>query len=165
MYTLPVTMEGTKALVSAKINGVAARFIVDTGAFYRSMSPAAAAQYKLDLRPAPFGMSVAGIGGRVIPQLATIKTFSIGDADFHDVDFLVAGNDGLPGVAGWLGENLFRAIGDLEIDLANGSLHLVHPQHCGRSELAYWATTQPIGVVDLHWTTEMQPHLIGEARL
>lgn len=164
-YTLPVTMDGTKALVAAKINGVDARFVVDTGAFYRSMSPAAAAQYKLDLRPAPFGMYVTGIGGRVIPQVATIKTFSLAGAELHDVDFLVAGNDGLTGAAGFLGENLFRAIGDLEIDLANGVLRLVRPEHCGRSELAYWATTQPIGVVDLHWTTEVQPHLIGEARL
>jgi tetratricopeptide (TPR) repeat protein/predicted aspartyl protease len=164
-YTLPVTMEGAKALVSARINGAEARFVVDTGAFYRSMSPAAAAQYKLDLRPAPFGMYVTGIGGSVIPRVATIKTFTLAGADLHDVDFLVAGNDGLAGAAGFLGENLFRAIGDLEIDLANGVLRLVRPEHCGRSELAYWATTQPIGVVDLHWTTQMQPHLIGEARL
>ena len=54
-------MDGTKALVSARINGAEARFVVDTGAFFQMISPAVAAQYKLELQPAPFGLRRAGI--------------------------------------------------------------------------------------------------------
>ncbi|MGH8319358.1 MAG: tetratricopeptide repeat protein [Steroidobacteraceae bacterium] len=164
-FTLPVTMDGMKPVVSAEINGADARFFVDTGAFFQTMSAAAAAQYKLDLEPAPFGLFVTGVGGTVVPHVATIKTFTLGGAPFHDVQFLVTGNDVLPGVAGLLGENLFRAIGDVEFDLANGVLRFVQPEHCGQEDLAYWAGTAPVAVVDLHWTTNRQPHLIGDARL
>lgn len=163
-YTLPVTMEGTKALVSARINGAEARFIVDTGAFFQMMSLAVAAQYKLDLEPAPFGFTIGGIGGSVHPQIATVKDFTLGNVPFHDVQFLVGGNDRLPGVAGFMGENLFSTA-DLELDLANGVLRLVKPEHCGGQELAYWAKDEAVAVVDLRWRTERQSKLIGEARL
>ncbi|HVS77407.1 MAG TPA: tetratricopeptide repeat protein, partial [Steroidobacteraceae bacterium] len=163
-FTIPVTMDGMKPLISARINGVEARFVVDTGAFFQMMSPAAAAQYKLGLEPAPFGLWVGGIGGAVRPDIATVKSFTLGGVSFHGVEFLVGGNDRLPGVAGSLGENLFR-VRDLELDLANGVLRMVEPSHCGRQELAYWARTEPIAVVGLRWTTEAHPHLVGEAQL
>ncbi|MGH8169932.1 MAG: tetratricopeptide repeat protein [Steroidobacteraceae bacterium] len=163
-YTLPVTMDGSKPLVSAKINGAEARFVVDTGAFFQMMSPAVAAQYKLDLEPAPFGFSIGGVGGSIRPQIATVKDFTVGDVPFHDVQFLVGGNDRLPGVAGFLGENLFR-IADLELDLANGLLRIIEPEHCGRQVLAYWAKDEAVAEVGLHWRTETRPQLTGEARL
>jgi predicted aspartyl protease/tetratricopeptide (TPR) repeat protein len=163
-FTVPVTMDDMKPLVAATINGERARFIVDTGAFFQSVSAAAAAQFNLHVGPAPFGLFVMGIGGTTAPQVATVKSFTVGGVPMHDVQFLVIGNDGPPGVAGFLGENLFR-IADLELDLANGVLRFVRPQHCGRSPLAYWATAEPVAMVDLHWTSERRPHLIGEATL
>ena len=163
-FTIPVTMDGMKPLISASINGAEARFVVDTGAFFQIMSPAAAARYKLELHSAPFGLRIGGIGGAFRPDIATVKSFTLGGASFRDVQFLVGGNDRLHGVAGSLGENLFR-INDLELDLANGLLRVVEPSHCGDQELAYWARTAPIAAVGLHWTTEARPHLIAEAQL
>jgi len=46
--------DGLRPLVSAKINGAEALFIADSGAFYSLITPAAAAQFKLKLGPAPY---------------------------------------------------------------------------------------------------------------
>ncbi len=43
---LPVTMSGLSPTVVAKIDGVEARFIADSGAFYSVITPSGAAQFK-----------------------------------------------------------------------------------------------------------------------
>jgi hypothetical protein len=48
-------------LVSAKINGAEAQFIADSGAFYSMITPAAAAQFKLRLGPAPYWFVMGGV--------------------------------------------------------------------------------------------------------
>src|SRR6185437_3631797 len=63
MAELPVTMSDSKPLISAQINGLDARFVADSGAFFSMLSEAAAAQYHLKLEPAPFGFFIKGIGG------------------------------------------------------------------------------------------------------
>src|SRR5260370_35991001 len=60
---LPVTMVGTRPLVHASINGTDALFLADSGAFFSSLTTAAASEFKLKLRPAPFGLQVRGVGG------------------------------------------------------------------------------------------------------
>jgi hypothetical protein len=46
---LPVTMNGLHPLLHAKINGNDALFVADSGAFYSTITPAAAAEHKLSL--------------------------------------------------------------------------------------------------------------------
>jgi tetratricopeptide (TPR) repeat protein/predicted aspartyl protease len=159
---LPVKMENLRPVISASINGAEARFMVDTGSFFDFISPAAAAQFKLPLSEAPPYAYVNGVGGGFIPQIATAKTFTVAGVTAHDAQFLVGNNDLQGGIAGLLGQNLFRVM-DMEYDFANGVLRFAKPEHCPDENLAYWATAQPIGVVDLHWTSEKQPHLIGAA--
>src|SRR5690348_13398854 len=60
---LPVTMNGMRPTISAKINGEDARFILDSGAFFSLITKPAAAQYKLTVRDAPFNLMLEGIGG------------------------------------------------------------------------------------------------------
>jgi tetratricopeptide (TPR) repeat protein len=62
---LPVTMRGLRPLVSAKINGAEALFIADSGAFYSMITPAAAAQFKLRLEPAPYWFVMTGVDALV----------------------------------------------------------------------------------------------------
>src|SRR3954471_19285130 len=50
---LPVTMNGLRPLVDAKINGVPGQFIVDSGAFYSLLSPGMAGAAKVRLTQAP----------------------------------------------------------------------------------------------------------------
>ena len=59
---LPVTMLGTRPMVHAAINGTDALFIADSGAFFNTLTPAAAEQLKLRLEPAPFGFAISGVG-------------------------------------------------------------------------------------------------------
>jgi tetratricopeptide (TPR) repeat protein len=159
---VPVKMEVLRPVIATAINGVEARFIVDTGSFFDFLSPAAAAEFNLPLTDAPAGYFVSGIGGSFVPRIATAKTFTVAGIAGHDAVFLVGSNDFGGGVAGILGQNLFR-IADVDFDFANGALRFVRPQHCGDDILAYWAKTQAIGVVDVDWTTALRPHLIAKA--
>ena len=67
---LPVTMIDMHPMVKAQINGVDASFLADSGAFYSMLSPAAAAEFKLNTSPAPFGLFVSGVGGGVSANAA-----------------------------------------------------------------------------------------------
>ncbi len=163
MFRLPVNMEGRRPVISATINGTEERFIVDTGSFFDFLSPTVAAALKLPLAYAPPWYRVIGVGGSsFVPQIATAKTFTVAGITGRDAQFLVGNNDFQGGIAGILGQNLFRIM-DVDFDFANGLLRFVKPQNCGGRELAYWATTQPIGMVDFHWTTEQQPNVIATA--
>jgi tetratricopeptide (TPR) repeat protein/predicted aspartyl protease len=160
---LPVTMEDLRPVITAQLDGVDAHFMLDTGSFFDFLSPAAAAQFKLPLSDAPPWYYVSGVGGSVIPQIATGKTFSLAGITAKRPVFLVDNNDFGGDVVGLLGQNLLR-ITDVEFDFANGALRFVKPQHCGDLALAYWATpAQFIGEVDVHWTSQDQPDLLGKA--
>jgi len=163
MFPLPIKMENRRPVISASINGAEARFIVDTGSFFDFLSPAAAAQFKLPQSYAPPWYQVSGVGGSsFVPKIATAKTFTVAGINSHDAQFLVGDNDFGDGIDGILGQNLFR-LTDVDYDFANGMLRFVKPQHCGGHMLAYWATTQPYGVVDLQWTSDRQSHVLGTA--
>ena len=159
---LPVRMQDLRPVISATINGVDARFMVDTGSFFDFLSPAAAVQFKLPLSYAPPGYYVNGVGGSILPHIATAKTFTVAGITAHDAQFLVGDSDFQGGIVGLVGQNLFR-IADVEYDFADGLLRFVKPQHCGGMPLVFWAPDKPFGVVDLHWTSEQRPHLIGKA--
>ena len=160
---VPVRMDDLQPVVSAEINGTTAPFVVDTGSFFDFLSPAAATQFKLPLKYAPPGYYITGVGGSsVLPQIATADTFTVAGISGHQAIFLVGGNDFQGGTAGILGQNIFR-LADVEFDFADGMLRFVNPQHCGGDVLAYWATTQPVGVVGLSWMSNEQTDIIGKA--
>ena len=158
---LPVTMRGLRPLVSAKINGAEALFIADSGAFYSTITPAAAAQFKLRLEPAPYWFVMTGVGGEARAWLTIVKTFTLFDLPIPKVEFIVAGNE-LEGAAGLLGQNVF-SIADVEYDLARGAIRLMRPHDCRKAILAYWATSQPYSVVDIDAATSQSPHTTGVA--
>ena len=122
---LPVTMNNMHPMVTAQINGVDASFIADSGAFYSLLSPAAAAEFKLNSYPAPFGLFVRGMGGSASVSVANVKVFTLAGVPIHNVEFLVGGGDF--GGAGLLGQNVF-SIGDVEYDLAKGAIRLIREE-------------------------------------
>jgi len=158
---LPVTMRGLRPLVSARINGAEAQFIADSGAFYSLITPAAAAQFKLRLGPAPYWFVMTGVGGEARAWLTTVKTFTLFDIPIPNVEFIVAGNE-LEGAAGLLGQNVFR-MADVEYDLAGGAIRLMRPHDCRNAAMAYWATSQPYSVVGIDAATSQSPHTTGVA--
>lgn len=161
---LPVTMIGLRPTVPVKIDGADARFIVDSGAFYSSITPASAAQFKLHLDPAPYDLRIIGIGGSTSAQVATVKVFTLASIPLHGVQFVVGGSEVGGGAAGLLGQNILR-IADTEYDLANGVVRLWRPKGCGKSNLAYWAKGEDVSVVDIDWTSVGEPHITGTALL
>jgi tetratricopeptide (TPR) repeat protein len=161
---LPVTMSGSQPLISAKINGEDALFVADSGAFFSMISEPSAAQYKLRLSPAPLDLYVRGVGGTVSPSIATVKVFTIAGIPVHNVQFLVGGSSAGPsGSVGLLGQNLF-SIGDVEYDLAKGTIRLMHADGCGHTLLAYWVKpSDPYSMMDIEWATPQFPHTTGFA--
>ena len=132
--TLQVEMIGYRPTTMIKINGADTRFIIDTGAFFNSMSSATADALKLDSRYSPFGFRITGVGGDAKAKIASVKDFGIIGTTLHDVDFIVGGTDIRYGL---LGVNLLNAA-DLEIDLAGGKMILFRAKDCDEANLAYW---------------------------
>jgi tetratricopeptide (TPR) repeat protein/predicted aspartyl protease len=161
---LPVTMSNSKPLITAKINGEDARFIADSGAFFSMITEASAAEFKLKLSPAPFGLYVKGIGGSIDPSIAIVKVFTFAGVPVRNVKFLVGGSSvGGPDNVGVLGQNVFR-LGDVEYDLAEGTIRLIRAEGCGHALLAYWVKpSEPYSLMDIEWATPQSPHTTGTA--
>jgi predicted aspartyl protease len=161
----PIVMVGLRPTMTARINGADASFLVDSGAFFSSLSRASAAQFNLRLSPAPAYLKVWGVGGVTTElSLTTIKSFSLFGVDLANVEFLVGGSEVGANAAGILGQNILH-IADVEYDLANGVIRLMQAKGCEKSALAYWSGTQPFSEMDIQWATPRQPHTIGVAYL
>jgi tetratricopeptide (TPR) repeat protein/predicted aspartyl protease len=159
---LPITMEGLRPTIAVEFNGKPASLVVDSGAFYSSISAAAAAEYGLKLSPAPFGLRVQGIGGYIDMSVTTVKDFGLIGATLHNVEFLVGGTE-VSGGSGLLGQNLLQRF-DVEYDFAHGAIRLFKTEGCGKSLLAYWnAPGQPYSVLGINGIDPHNPHTTGDA--
>jgi tetratricopeptide (TPR) repeat protein/predicted aspartyl protease len=161
---LPVTISGTQPLIDAKINGQDVRLMVDSGAFFNSVSAAMARQLNLKLGPAPYGLSVRGVGGAVEVSIGTAKVFTIANVDLPHVEFLVGGSEAGGGSDGVLGQN-YLVNWNVEYDLAKGMIRLFKDTDCSKQFLAYWALQTPerVTVTSIEKVTPRYPHAIGHA--
>jgi tetratricopeptide (TPR) repeat protein len=168
---LPVTLNGTQPTVHAQINGADAVFIADSGAFYSTLTAAAAAEFKLRLHDVrsnfvliPETEVLRGVGGRARTWFTEVKTFTLAGTPIHNIEFLVTPND-FGQAVGLLGQNVLR-IGDVEYDLANGVIRLIQPHDCKSADLAYWVKAgQSYSVLDIEASTAQAPHTSGVAYL
>lgn len=162
---LPVTLNGMRPMITAKINGEDARFIVDSGAFFSLITGPGAARYKLQIQPAPFNLLLEGIGGTTRAMATTVKEFTLAGIPIRKVQFVVGGSAFGPGVVGLLGQNVLR-IADVEYDLAHGAIRLVKPDNCKKTMMAYWAEPgDPYSEMEINWATAGMPHTTGNALL
>jgi tetratricopeptide (TPR) repeat protein/predicted aspartyl protease len=162
--TLPVDMQGPHPIVRAKINGVEAPFMLDTGAFYSTIWRETATQYQLPITSihGQGSVHIRGPGGEERAWVATAESFQFLSAPIPKVQFLVIdqGNNDV----GVLGENLLEGV-DAEYDLANGIVRFFQPVGCARQPLAYWAVSTPYSFVDLESIFEAKLHLSAKATL
>jgi tetratricopeptide (TPR) repeat protein/predicted aspartyl protease len=161
---LPVTMVGLRPMVTVKINGRDAQFVADSGSFYSMISPAAAAEYNLPVRPVPLGgLSVSGVGGKALPSMTTVDSFTLAGIPFPKFQLLVVD---VGGGTGLLGQNVF-SLGDVEYDLANGNIKLWRADGCNQTTMAYWihSNTDSYSDIEVSLTTPGEPHTIGSAYL
>jgi tetratricopeptide (TPR) repeat protein len=166
---LPVTMEGLRARVDAKINGQDTKLIVDTGYFFSALSDEAIAKYGVKRSTAPFGLQLRSIGGDIRDaHVAIAQDFSVAGAQFHNIEFLAGGRIGEPGVAGLLGENILGPF-DVEYDLGHGMIRFFQAKGCGDSNLAYWSSGMTLSRLPIDndgpvlKQVRMEAHLNGHA--
>lgn len=145
---LPVEMQGARATTVVKIDGQDTRFILDTGAAFNFMSRANADAMKLKREPAPFGLSMSGIGGDADVELTRVPEFGILGGTLKKMEFMVGGSDAGMGLIG----AALLDFSDLDIDLAHGKLHLMQPSgsECRKLAMAYWTQDGNYQVVDLN---------------
>jgi predicted aspartyl protease len=161
---VPVSLEGRQPVITAKINGVDAVFAVDSGAFWSTLSTAAAQQYGLDLdRAGTSGIYIQGIGGNVALSVATVKVFTIFNVPVKNMEFVVVNSDMGGGTAGLLGQNILR-IADIEYDLAHGMIRFFRSDRCEHTDLAYWVKPgDSYSAMKIESATITSPHIAGEA--
>ncbi|HEX5458450.1 MAG TPA: tetratricopeptide repeat protein [Steroidobacteraceae bacterium] len=162
---LPVEMQGLRPTISTKINGVEARFILDTGSFYSTMWRDAADRFHLPVGSLANGaFYVQGLGGSEKGQVATVDKFEFLGVPLRKVQFIVIDQGGGSDVAGLLGQNLLR-IADMEYDLSAGNVRFFKPVGCKDRPLAYWAVSTPYSYVELRSMDVYEPHLRADVMI
>jgi tetratricopeptide (TPR) repeat protein len=165
---LPVTMNGTRPIIEGTVNGVPAKFIADSGAFYSLLTRHFADRLKLGVGPLPENLHISGTGGSASLGRTRASEFSmvgyLGGRPIRNVEFMVAsrsfGND----IDGIIGQNLLAAE-DTEYDLANGVIRLFRAQGCSGKTLAYWAAGNPVGEIKIDSRSPLQPQMIADAKI
>ncbi|MGN6817634.1 MAG: aspartyl protease family protein [Sphingomonas sp.] len=157
---LPVTMARLQPMVDARFGDKTARFILDSGAFYSTISRASAAEYGLKVESAPPWFRLMGIGGDTSAGVANTDQFWLAGIKLPKVSFIVGGSD--MGATGLLGQNIL-GLADVEYDLPHGAVRLLKTVDCARSGLAYWAGDKPFTMVELEGKPDgvFKPHTIG----
>lgn len=159
---LPIDMHGREPTVAVQFNGRDERLMLDSGAFWSTITAATAAENNLKLTPTPLQMRVTGVdGGSTATSLTTIKNFGVLGVTLHNRQFLVGGTQ--IGGAGLLGQNFLDAFDD-EYDLAHGAVRLFETEGCDKTLLAYWVTPgQSYSVANIYKGDPMHPHTISDA--
>jgi tetratricopeptide (TPR) repeat protein/predicted aspartyl protease len=163
---LPITIApGNRAVLTTKINGEDARFILDSGAFFNMMPMAAATQYHLPLRWAPMGFTITGIGGDARVQIGVAKELQMGEVKFRNVEFFIGGTDIQSNSVGLIGQNLL-ANWDVEYDMGHGRIALIRPQNCARGGwIAYWEPAGQASVLDIEAAHDARYHTMGTVKI
>jgi predicted aspartyl protease/tetratricopeptide (TPR) repeat protein len=174
-FEIPVVMSGLRALATLRLNGAEARFVVDSGAFFSSITEAGAAELGLAVKAAPNELrQVAGITGAADMRMTTVDRIGLVNSELKDFEFLVGGNEPGSGALGLLGRN-FLSYTDTEYDLPHGVIRLMRPsEECGESNLVYWSDDAPIKgtgltpvtVIDLLQTSGVRfPPIVATVRV
>ena len=155
---LKVTMLGERPLTDVGINGRSLPFIVDSGAFFSTISPGTAAELGLRLDNSPIEMEgIGGVARRT--YVAEVKTLDLAGIPLHNIQFMVGGSE--VGVGGLLGQNIL-GYADVEYDLEHGTVRLMRSKGCSAdNNLAYWAGQSPVSDLAINARDAMHPHTIG----
>lgn len=134
LFEMPVAMQGLRPVVPAKVNGVDAQFMLDSGNYESWLSSAGASRLRLKATLAMSDYRSESAGGS---PMANVGTLALGGVAFKEVPFEVDDFSAGSGVDGAIGQKLLKA-GDVDYDLHDGVVRLMKPQDCGDQPLAYW---------------------------
>ena len=155
---LNVTMQGTKAMTDAEINGHSVRFIVDSGAFFSVIAPATAREFGLSVDPMPANFELRGIGGSASAGVTKVGALKLAGISLKGIQFIVGGSD--TGSAGVLGQNVL-GLRDVEYDLQHGAVRLMDPKDCAGQGMAYWANGKPVTELPIEEVDDRDRHTIA----
>lgn len=162
---LPIIVQSQRPAVTTKINGAKARFLLDTGALYSTISQAAAAERGLPVHAVPrYDFLAAGIGGAGRARLVTVSHFSFLGVPLSHVQFLVTHDHSQGGADGSLGQNLLH-FSDVEYDFSRGVVEFIRPVGCDGRPLAYWAVHTPYSTIKLMHTGRVRSRIISYAKV
>lgn len=155
---LQVTMAGLQPLIPVKIDGNPVMFLVDSGAFYSTISSANAKRF--GLHEAPLDLQLSGVGGETNAGVATVKTFTIADTPLKNRQFVIGGSEIGQEAAGIVGQDILQHF-DVEYDLADGVIRLGIPHGCSGTMLAYWGKDAPISIMPIEIAEGLDAHIKG----
>ncbi|HEX9445157.1 MAG TPA: aspartyl protease family protein [Candidatus Binatia bacterium] len=116
--------KGELMVVAAKLNGkAAARFVVDTGATYTTISQATAKELEIDLGNNPTTLTFHTAGGLIQAPLASIRSIEVGGLEIANLTVAVHDIFPDPGISGLLGLNFLSQF-RVGIDSQNSLLNL-----------------------------------------
>jgi tetratricopeptide (TPR) repeat protein/predicted aspartyl protease len=161
---VPVTMQGLRPVVAAKINGQDTRFIISTGSVFGGVSDEAAARLSMKKSIAPFGMTVRSLGGQSADARAVEADLTFAGAQWKNMQFLVGGRAGTGDVAGVIGQNILGAF-DVEYDFANGVIRFFQPEGCDKANLAYWSSGMALQRIQLDNPGRFLQHVKSTAKV
>ncbi|HEY3814300.1 MAG TPA: aspartyl protease family protein [Caulobacteraceae bacterium] len=166
-FDLPVDMQGNEAVVTTKISGQEARFQVDTGAFFSTLTPEAATKFNLHQAKVPPGyinsLSVEGVGGEDQAWLGEATDINFAGIPIKRLQFVVLRHFHTNTV-GLLGENLL-SFADVEFDFAHGVMRYFKADGCRDTALAYWADGN-YGVIPIdHYDPPASVHIKGTVKI
>ena len=156
---VPITMSGLRPMIPAEIDGHKTTFVLDSGAFYSTISPGTAAEFGLKTKAPPPQLHLVGVGGEASTSVATVH-LDLAGIVIPRIEFIVGGSE--VGGAGLLGQNILSRA-DVEYDLAGGMLRFFKPSDCGKEALAYWATSY--SMMPIESVTDARYHTTGTATL
>lgn len=159
---LPVTMQGLRPIVAAEINGQRAPFILDSGAFFSTISPGVAKALDLKLDSLPPGFTLRGIGGESTAWATRVSRFTLAGIVIPNVQFIVGGSD--VGQTGLLGQNVL-GLADVEYDLPGGAVRLFRPKGCEHYGMAYWTEGKPSFSVAVESLDVARRHTVAQVEL
>jgi len=146
---IPVRISDRRPIATLTLNGTEMPMLLDSGAFFSMLSPAAATQLNLPLRNLPSGARIEGYTGRIEARQTMVEKVGLLGAELRNIEFLVGGNELGSGIMGLLGRNVLAAA-DTEYDLAHGVVRLSFPKgDCKKTNFAHWAGQSPVVVAPL----------------
>jgi predicted aspartyl protease len=157
---LKVSMHGLVPGVTAKVNGADAQFVLDSGAFFSTLTNKGAARLHVpDQSGLPF--EIRGLNGLVQARGGRARELVVAGTAYKDVLFVVSPINVTEGFDGLLGQNLL-SFHDAEYDFAHGAVRLFEAAGCEGQMLAYWAApNQPYGVIDIERINASETAVVG----
>ncbi|UAK24907.1 aspartyl protease family protein [Sphingomonas nostoxanthinifaciens] len=135
---LPITFNGLRPMVPTKVNGFDKTFLLDSGAFWSTITHEDAAKFGMKLSAQGKGYEIIGIGGSENTGIAAAQTLTLSGRTIAASGSYPGFLQFLLGSGSVLGQNILNS-GDTEYDLGQGVVRLIQATGCDADQSPYWA--------------------------